>query len=426
MNQEHGNLSAAPSSHADFGHLNGSIRGLCPRCGAFAVVHDDTEGVFVCNECGRIVQDSELVAERDSTVAARQFTGVHVHARDTGVEAAAKGLRPSIRRRMIDSKSKRLAVYRILLSRYAHQLSLPSTVLEQANVILEQLIDKDMTIRPREVYAAVCLYTASRNHGIPLTLLDFEGATGVDLFAVGRYYYDVIKTVDMMPTPVEIDVFLSRALEKVMKGNIVSQDLRTDAKNVAEWIQTHIHTSLHPMMLVAVAIMLTLDMNNISVGTHYVAETINVNPNNLSAKLGLVRSKLYEIGLKLPFATSLTPENVVSFTRTIIHMSNALDKHENQSKNETESIAEKDHSTLAARNDHTSKIKTYEDRDRSMPHSKQHQSRNAKNAGQEEALDLTENDDLDDAELDKYLRSEEEVSLYKTLYEISMREHDKY
>lgn len=255
----------------------------------------------------------------------------------------------------------------------------------------------------------------------------------------------------MPSTPLELGSLLRKTLKAVMRGNLVRKELAQDAERAVEWIQKHLNTSIHPTVLVGIGVMVALEMNNISIGAHYVAETLHVGVDGLQEKLLKVRMMLYETGSGLPFSTPVTLNNVMSFAKAIMHLSNVVGKA---------GAATSDYEGLIA---HTMNSKEINDGSSSAPDDRPEKesvlpwqenvdsdqrllegyhktpqqaagegriSKNTDLYGQEmhergvgAQIDMHESEidvELDDDELDRYLRSDEEVALFEKLHAIGL------
>lgn len=62
----------------------------CPQCDKRSVTFDFIQGILVCQDCGRVLHDSELVPQLSFYGSEHRPTGVFVEARDTGLSASGK------------------------------------------------------------------------------------------------------------------------------------------------------------------------------------------------------------------------------------------------------------------------------------------------------------------------------------------------
>lgn len=237
----------------------------CPQCHEHSVLYDYIQGLQVCESCGRVIHDEELVPQLFQ--GGTRPTGVIVGQKDSGMEASARVLHGTLLGRTLQRARTKAPIVKLRqrLVEMANKLSLPQEVTMQAEQYLEDLASI-IGGAWGENEAAAAIYIAVRQSGSPLTLLDLSAATHVDIYALGRLYRMAIETLGVTPPPIQPVNLLSRALHRVLNGRVANiRGVEEDATLVLQWVDHHIPLgSRHPIVSVGLALMIALEMNNVS------------------------------------------------------------------------------------------------------------------------------------------------------------------
>jgi transcription initiation factor TFIIIB Brf1 subunit/transcription initiation factor TFIIB len=306
---------------------------VCPHCQAKAVEFDTVQGFSVCSSCGKVLQETELVPA--VVMAEEAYTsGVYVAPDDTGLEASAKTFGASAGGKTIQRTrpTSQLPLYRDHVERFIDKLSLDRTLRAQAMDTMQRLINAEGRKGQwrREVVAIVSIYVAIRQNCLPLTLLDMAAASHVNVYVIGRYYQAALRTLQVTPPPVRSADLLDRMLIQVVADREMRACVEEDAKLGLEWIDKRLHGSRHPLVMVGVAILLALDINNVVVGIAHVAKILRVSHDALHAKLCQAKEELLRASAWLPYTCQPSRKQISSHARMIFRtsklMADALEK----------------------------------------------------------------------------------------------------
>ena len=305
----------------------------CPRCHQVAVVFDYLEGFSVCEACGRILNDEELVPQNEYYNNTSIPSGVFVGAKDSGLAAAAATFGGSaVATRVLGGRYRPEIPWEKLkqhLEKLVNALDLPAPVAKEAESYLERLHKDTSRAWRREEITAAAVYVAIRLNNLPLTLLDLAKVTHLGLHAMGKSYHLATAALGMRPPHAQAQTVLERSLNKVLKDTDTTEigRLLGDATAVLAWAdqQLVIGTS-HPIVNVAASIVIALEMNNVAVGFDYVGNVLILGLDSLQERLGKIKAKLLSYSKLLPYSAMITKSNVFSHARAIIRLTRVLQK----------------------------------------------------------------------------------------------------
>jgi transcription initiation factor TFIIIB Brf1 subunit/transcription initiation factor TFIIB len=242
--------------------------GLCPRCHEHAAGFDYLQGLSVCEACGHVLQDEELVSQvlfvgkEDQKPA-----GVIVGSKDSGLEASLRMLRGTrVGTAVHRTRPKNSAIHVAkTVKEISNKMHLSSSVASEAELYMEKVLKAAHGSWRLELVAASAVYMAIRQNNVPLTLLDLADATHQNLYALGRYYRLAIRMLDIHPPPIRVADHLHRALARYYASTSVQKGVENDATEVLHWMEEQfIEGSRHPLVMLGVAILVSLEMNNVS------------------------------------------------------------------------------------------------------------------------------------------------------------------
>ena len=238
----------------------------CPKCKGSSVAFDYLSGLAVCESCGRVLENEDLVSsifiEGD-----QRPQGVFISEKDSGLGASASNLYGTgIGRTIQRSRSKEpMHKLRQHLKLVADGLSLSNDVTEEAEEYLERLRPNMPGTWRREDLAAAAAYIAVRQNNLPLTLLDLAKATHIDVYTLGKFYRQATETLGIPPPQVQAQTLLARAISKLeLESRALGAQVEVDAAAMMHWIDSHlIGGSRHPLVAVGAALVVALEMNNV-------------------------------------------------------------------------------------------------------------------------------------------------------------------
>jgi transcription factor IIIB 90 kDa subunit len=191
----------------------------------------------ICQTCGRIADDSNIVAEvqfGETSSGAAVVQGSYIGADQAGV----RSMGPAFRRvGGSEDREKSIREARSLMQGYAQQLNLSDTLVN-AGVQVFKLASNVNFIQGRGIImvAAACLYAACRNEPpCKIMLLDLADLTHVNVFRLGRCFKALNKAVPMCNdgmVPVYPEDLIYRFASKLEFLNMTSKVAETAVRLV--------------------------------------------------------------------------------------------------------------------------------------------------------------------------------------------------
>ena len=228
---------------------NESIAKACPSCGGGNLVTDYAHGEIVCKKCGLVISeelidfgpewrafDEEQRSKRSRTGGPVKYakldkgltTEIDKYDRDIrggAIQPERKAqlyrLRKWQRRsRMSDSFQRNLSIALPELDRMCAYLSIPGNIKEECAMWYRKAVSKGL-VRGRSIESVVAavIYLISRQHQLPKTLDELEGASGVKRKDIGRSYRFLCRKLDIkMPIATPMDYVPRFASELGLSG----------------------------------------------------------------------------------------------------------------------------------------------------------------------------------------------------------------
>uniref|UniRef100_L2FM84 Transcription factor tfiiib complex subunit brf1 n=1 Tax=Colletotrichum fructicola (strain Nara gc5) TaxID=1213859 RepID=L2FM84_COLFN len=199
----------------------------------------------VCQTCGRVADDSNIVAEvqfGETSSGAAMVQGSYIAADQAGVRT----LGPAFRRvGGSDDREKSIREARSLMQGYAHQLNLGENTVNTA-VQIFKLASQANFVQGRTLVmvAAVCLYAACRTEKpCRIMLMDLADLTQLNVFKLGRAFKALNATVFIFDNgegqvfPEDLIYRLASKLEfKHMTNRVAEDAIRLVQRMKQDWI----------------------------------------------------------------------------------------------------------------------------------------------------------------------------------------------
>jgi transcription initiation factor TFIIB len=293
----------------------------CPECGSSHLVRDYERGELVCQDCGLVIDESEIDLGPEWRAFDAEQTSEKAR---TGAPMTLtihdKGLTTEISWKNTDSYGKsiptrnRAQLYRIRkwqkrikisnaaernlaqalqeMERMAANLDLPKDVRETAALIYRKAVKENM-IRGRSIdgVVAASLYAACRMLGIPRTLEEIASVTRVKKKEIGRIYRMMGRVLKLQILPSKPEDYIDRFCSKLKLSSEVKKRALEILRMAAEQDLT---SGRGPMGVAAAAIYIAAIENNERRTQREVAEvagvtevTIRNRYKELTEKLGI-------------------------------------------------------------------------------------------------------------------------------------------
>ncbi|KAF9873629.1 Brf1-like TBP-binding domain-containing protein [Colletotrichum karsti] len=247
--RQQANAAAAAANAAAQAQLNRSRAPTVavskgPQCPNKACVKPNVvDGV--CQTCGRVADDSNIVAEvqfGETSSGAAMVQGSYIAADQAGVRTMG----PAFRRvGGSDDREKSIREARSLMQGYAQQLNLGESTVNTA-VQVFKLASQANFVQGRTLVmvAAVCLYTACRTERpCKIMLIDLADLTQINVFKLGRAFKALNKVVYVFGNgeapvfPEDIIYRFASKLEfKHMTNRVAEDAVRLVARMKQDWI----------------------------------------------------------------------------------------------------------------------------------------------------------------------------------------------
>ncbi len=203
----------------------------CPECGNDHVVRDDNRGEVLCDACGLVLSDRAIDAgpewsafsfEENDRLARtgpprdvlRGASGLATVIPYPGKDARGHSIPHDQRTALIrmrklqylsgqrTSWERNAPSVTSVLARIISRLDLPISVEEEAKFICRRALKRHLARgRSTEEIVAATVYVACRIHGVPRTLDELGGVTGLPKKSIGRTYRILHRSLNLPPAP---------------------------------------------------------------------------------------------------------------------------------------------------------------------------------------------------------------------------------
>ncbi|MEA1925494.1 MAG: transcription initiation factor IIB [Candidatus Altiarchaeota archaeon] len=227
----------------------GDISVLCPACGGSNIRTDQVHGEIICVKCGFVIEEGlfdfgpEWRGFNEEQRSKRARTGglvkyaklnkgltTEIDRYDRDIKGGS--IRPERkaqlyrlrkwqrRSRMSSSMQRNLSIALPELDRVCSYLNIPSNLKEECAMWYRRAVKKGLVKgRSIECVVAAIIYLISRQHRLPKTLEELEGATGVKRKDIGRSYRFICRKLSVkMPVATAIDYVPRFASELGLSG----------------------------------------------------------------------------------------------------------------------------------------------------------------------------------------------------------------
>ncbi|WP_254535612.1 transcription initiation factor IIB [Halomarina litorea] len=237
-----------------------SSKRVCAECETGTLVKSDDQGELVCDECGLIVEDTNIDrgpewrafnhSERQSKsrVGAPTTQTMHDKGLTTQIDwknkdAYGRSLSSEKRSQMHrlrkwqerirtkDAGERNLQFALSETDRMASALGVPRSVREVASVIYRRALKEDL-IRGRSIegVATACLYAACRKEGIPRSLEEISEVSRVERKEIGRTYRYISQSLGLEMRPVDPQKYVPRFCSELG----LSEEVQAKTKEIIE------------------------------------------------------------------------------------------------------------------------------------------------------------------------------------------------
>lgn len=343
-----------------------------------AVCWDDVDGLFVCHNCGWLVEpvgDGEavvipadedvngLVNETTFDAKGHAYGTVYVRADDSGARVAMNTMASPAGRRSVQRNQgyDGTAKVKKFVEEYGNLLNVAVPVVNEAKQYGSHIYD---TIESRtmklELMALSGLYLAIRMNGLPKTLVDLVAVVprgNMNVYTIGRAYRRSLHELQQTPPRgpglrLEIPRTQAKALvpkvfgillakyrcddvgrpDTVRRSSLVDAHgevehatlnaVHRDARELVDFIERTEPRAQHPLVLAATAVYLAIQMNGMPKPTlDFVTRALGISEKSLKTKANFVKNTMAELGKVLSYGDNITPRNAMKYARVILRLS---------------------------------------------------------------------------------------------------------
>jgi transcription initiation factor TFIIB len=275
---------------------------VCPECGG-NLASDAEHGETVCEECGLVVEESEIdpgpewrafdSQEKDekSRVGAPTTQMMHDKGLSTNIgwqdkDAYGNTLSSRQREKMQrlrtwnerfrtrDSKERNLKQALGEIDRMASALGLPENVRETSSVIYRRALEDDLLPgRSIEGVATASLYAAARKAGTPRSLDELTTVSRVEKDEIARTYRYIVRELNLEIQPADPESYVPRFASDLDLSEEVERRARQLLKNAKE---QGVHSGKSPVGLAAASVYAASLLTNEKVTQSEVSEVANI------------------------------------------------------------------------------------------------------------------------------------------------------
>ncbi len=279
-----------------------STETVCPECSG-SLVTDEVHGETVCQECGLVVEESEVdrgpewrafdAQEKDekSRVGAPTTTLMHDKGLSTNIgwqdkDAYGNSLNASQRQKMQrlrtwnerfrtrDSKERNLKQALGEIERMGSALGLSESVRETASVIYRRALGEDLLPgRSIEGVASAAIYAAARQAGTPRSIDTVVPVSRIDAMEFKRTYRYVVRELGLEIEPADPESYVARFASELG----LSEEAERRAHELLETGKEQlVHIGKNPVGLAAAAVYAAPLLTNEEITQSEVSEAADI------------------------------------------------------------------------------------------------------------------------------------------------------
>ncbi|MCO5549246.1 hypothetical protein L7F22_067562 [Adiantum nelumboides] len=284
----------------------------CEGCGLECVNFDVGTGVFACEACGLVRQDTAFRHVDFDDEGGR--VGTYVGGRGTvgslGLGRQAWSLAPGTRIGFRSDHRKRYTLAK--LDELAALLHLPKDKVDDVKHMLGIITDEKWGARGWiDLLIATCIYIVARKHSLPLSAADIATTLNSSVKDLLRVYQRVLDHMDIQSTPFDPAVYFDKIMSHHSTFALLERDaLRSLSRQGHCLLQYGVEWSLaagrHPLAIVVAVVVIVGKANNIKVDVELVSRELHVHPATSRLRLKEYMTSLVGFAQLLPWGKDIT------------------------------------------------------------------------------------------------------------------------
>ncbi|KAK9475213.1 Brf1-like TBP-binding domain-containing protein [Dipodascopsis tothii] len=237
-------------------------KAVCPQCGGSSFEQDNAAGDLVCSNCGRVLEESQIVSEitfGEAASGAAVVQGSYVGADQA--YARGGGLRKN---GSWESREQTLANGKRRIMNLATALQLPEFIGDEADRWFQLAVTHNFVQGRRSQYVvAACLYVACRKNSTTHMLIDFADLLQVSVFAIGATYLKLVKVLQIKNIPyIDPSIYIQRFAVKLEFGSETRKVMNDAVRLVQRMGKDWLHLGRRPAGVAGACLLVAARMNN--------------------------------------------------------------------------------------------------------------------------------------------------------------------
>ncbi|KAK9451237.1 Brf1-like TBP-binding domain-containing protein [Limtongia smithiae] len=236
---------------------------VCSQCKGTSL-EDTGSGELVCTNCGKVVDDTQIVAEvtfGEAASGAAVVHGVYIGGDQSGARNLGGGFRKN---GSWESREQTLANGKRRIMNLAHVLNLAEYVGEAGNRWFQLAVTQNFVQGRKSQYVvAACLYVACRQEKTTHMLIDFADLLQVSVFAIGATYLKLVKALQIKKIPlIDPSIYIQRFAVKLEFGQDTKKVMNDAIRLVQRMGKDWLHQGRRPAGVAGACILVAARMNN--------------------------------------------------------------------------------------------------------------------------------------------------------------------
>ncbi|CDW72004.1 transcription factor iiib 90 kda subunit [Stylonychia lemnae] len=228
----------------------------CNECGSQQIEHNTAGGVYVCIQCGKVLESNTIVSEL-------QFSNSMANGYFLNQKTGQGGLQFGKRALFSDSRTLRLSKGYKVVDGIASQLGMSQYIVEAGQRFFKLAYEKNF-IQGRNTrhVAAVCLYIACRKEKTPHLLIDFSDVLQTNVYILGSVYLKLVQRLFLEVPLIDPSIFIHRFCSKLEFEGKSHQVALTALRLLQTMKRAWITTGRRPNGLCGAAILIAARYHN--------------------------------------------------------------------------------------------------------------------------------------------------------------------
>ncbi|CAG7815405.1 unnamed protein product [Allacma fusca] len=261
----------------------------CKQCGCSEIDTDPARGDAVCTNCGYVLEESIIVSEvtfEEDGHGGASAVGQFVSAESRGGGGIAVGPNGFHQGGVKESRELTLRAAKKKIQEVAQVLRLNQHCVDVAFNFFKMALHKQLTKgRKNALTIAACVYMTCRIEGTPHLLIDFSDVVQMDVYALGRAYIQISRSLFINIPAVDPCMYILRFAHKFDLGDKTHEVAMTALRLVQRMKRDWIHLGRRPSGLCGAALLIAARLHNFSRTVQDIIKIVKVHETTLRKRL---------------------------------------------------------------------------------------------------------------------------------------------